>query len=75
MPLYMRKPSVVDAKQWRDLDKPPRGVRWTGAQHVVTTMQGRDVPVSIYEWIVAEADGLHFYPIADSEFARIYQPV
>jgi hypothetical protein len=40
----------------------------------VRTMQGREVPVSVGEWIIKEASGEGYYPIADEEFRRIYEP-
>lgn len=51
-----------------------QGSLWSSHQHVVT-MQGREVPVEPGEWIVKEPDGVHYYPIADDEFRRIYEPV
>jgi hypothetical protein len=81
MPIFKRKPTLVDAEQFLDPDNPPRGVEIThlddpsmNRRHHVTTMQGRQVDVSVGEWIVAEADGVHFYPIANAEFERIYEP-
>lgn len=82
MPLYRRKPTTVDAEQFTNARQPPRGVtvKWWDSSMMnwrafVVTMQGREVPVSIGEWIVAESDGQHFYPIDDFEFRRIYEPV
>ena len=78
MAIYMRKPTQVSAEQFTSEALPPRGIRTNApdvGQYVVVTMQGRLVPVSVGEWIVAESDGEHFYPIADSEFRRIYEPV
>jgi len=80
MALFKRKPTTVDAEQFEDYTRPCRGVRTnnetapTPTAYVVT-MQKRIVPVSVGEWIIAEADGEHFYPIADAEFKRIYEPV
>jgi hypothetical protein len=74
MPLYRRKPTIVDAEQFENPDKPPRGVLFNFPSHYVVTMQGRAITVSVGEWIVAEPDGEHFYPIADSQFREIYEP-
>lgn len=41
-------------------------------QHV-TTIQGQRVPVEPGEWIVQEADGVHYYPIADDVFRLKYE--
>lgn len=80
MPLYRRKPTTVDAVQFDDYVRPCRGVvidKDTAPTPTayVTTMQGQKVAVSVGEWIVREPDGLHYYPIADAEFRRIYEPV
>lgn len=79
MPLYRRKPTIVDAEQFIDPANPPRGVErhyMHGKYPVefVRTMQGREVPVSVGEWIIKEASGEGYYPIADEEFRRIYEP-
>jgi hypothetical protein len=77
MPLYRRKPTTVDAEQFTR-DHTPRGVQnekfidgETGP--FVVTMQKQRVPVSYGEWIVKEASGDGYYPIADEEFQRIYE--
>jgi len=79
MPTFRRKPTTVQAEQFTDKAKPPRGVFWIDQAGFggwyVTTMQERHVPVDVGEWIVAEADGRHYYTIADAEFHRIYEPV
>lgn len=73
MALYKRKPTTVDAEQFDNPDKPPRGVKFSDSLgHYVTTIQGRHVCVSIGEWIIREADGDHFYPIADETFSELY---
>lgn len=43
--------------------------------HVVKTMQGQEVRVKVGEWIVKETNGPGYYPIAESEFPRTYEPV
>lgn len=75
MPLYTRKCTVVDAEQFLDGDKPPRGVKFSDSLGTyVTTKQGRHVCVSLGEWIVKEHEMEdRFYPIADDEFQRIYE--
>lgn len=81
MSLYRRRPSApVDAEKFVDPRHPPRGVgiEWLHGVHPVahvTTLQGQRVPVGIGEWIIKEAAGPGYYPIADSEFERLYEPV
>jgi len=67
---------LAECKSWAN---PPRGVErhyMHGKYPVefVRTMQGREVPVSVGEWIIKEASGEGYYPIADEEFRRIYEP-
>ena len=81
MSLYNRRPSApVDAEKFVDAKYPPRGVEidWLHGIHptaYVTTLQGQRVPVGIGEWIIKEASGPGYYPMADSEFERLYEPV
>jgi hypothetical protein len=75
MPLYRRKPTTVDAEQFVDPHMPPRGALYNHPSFYVVTMQGRPVPVSIGEWIVAEPDGEHYYPIADVQSRALYERV
>ena len=80
MPLYRRKPTTVEAEQFTDYTRPCRGVLInndtapTPTAYVVT-MQGQSVPVKVGEWIAKEASGDGYYPIADAEFRRIYEPI
>jgi len=79
VPEFRRKPTTVQAEQFTDYTRPCAGVKIgqddrTSPHAYVITMQGRKVEVSIGEWIVAEPDGEHYYPIADAEFRRIYEP-
>ena len=75
MATYRRKPTTVDAEQFTDIENPPRGVELSSGMHVVTTLQGMKVGVRLGEWIVREpASPDRYYPIADAEFRRIYEP-
>lgn len=75
---YRRKPTTVEAIQWD-------GTAMLGVTRItdegksiaagyVTTIQGQDVLISVGEWIAKEADGIHYYPIADQVFRAIYEP-
>lgn len=78
MPMFRRKPTTVDAEQFMDIASPPRGVTFSrlSGMHEVVTLQGMKVGVRLGEWIVREAaNPERFYPIADDEFRRIYEPV
>jgi hypothetical protein len=76
---FRKRPVVIDAEQFTDPAHPPRGVyegtgRF-GMPFFVTTIQQQPVEVKVGEWIIAESDGVHYYPCADSEFQRLYEPV
>jgi hypothetical protein len=73
MPLFRRKPTTVEARQFTG--QPMSGVDFYDGIPRVTTMQHRKVQISIGEWVVTEPDGDHHYPIADEEFRRIYEEV
>lgn len=78
MPKFKRKPTFCNAEQFTDYTKPVKGVSIEDAapspRAFVITMQGQKVYVDVGEWIVAESSGDGFYPIADKEFKRIYEP-
>lgn len=74
MPIYRRKPTTVDAVQFTDIEKPPRGVQFINGRFAVTTLQGQVVGVKVGEWIVQErSNSQRFYPVADEEFRKIYE--
>lgn len=58
-------------------DAPPgfQNEAYLARLYFVTTMQGQKVTVKPGEWIVLESDRVHYYPIADAEFRRLYEPV
>lgn len=76
MAIYRRKPTTVDAEQFTDATNPPRGVSpHAYLDFSVTTLQGMNVGVRVGEWIVREpSNPERFYPIADAEFRKIYEP-
>lgn len=76
MPKFRNKPRIIDAEQFLDPEKPPRGVLESETYDVLTA-QGTLVHVEVGEWIVAE-DGVpgRFYPIIDAGGApKGYDPV
>lgn len=46
-----------------------------GPTAFVTTIQGRNVEISPGEWVIAEPDGVHFYPCKADVFEATYEPV
>lgn len=79
MPTFRRKPIVnqeIHATQWFSEMANVAGVKIDDdGNPYVTTIQGRKVEVSDGEWIVRESDGIHYYPIADAEFKKLYEEI
>lgn len=76
MPTFKRRPSFVDAVQYVDKASPPRGVRTTAAgTAVVDTSSITTARVYLTEWVCADPDGKHFYPMSDDLFKRLFEPV
>lgn len=67
---------VIEAEQFTSEDSLPPGVKFNDSLgHYVTTMQGRNVCVSVGEWIVKDgAEPGRYYPIDDAEFQDAYEP-
>lgn len=75
MGLYKKRPITVEAEQLIEGKTWPAGVDIDDAnQMYVTTIQGQKVAIRYGEWVIAEGDGLHFYPCADEVFRRTYEP-
>lgn len=76
MPKFRNKPRIIDAEQFLDPEKPPRGVIESPTGFDVMTAQGTLVCVGVGEWIVAEDAPGRFYPIIDAGGApKGYEPV
>lgn len=74
-PYRAKARKLIEAEQFLDEERLPPGVKRSDSLGTyVTTMQGRHVVVSLGEWIIRENDGVHYYPIDDEEFQRIYEP-
>ncbi len=77
---FQSKPRVIEAEQyWPDKKPWPKGVenhRPHGGYyaHVHTMHDNQVVLVRGGDWIVAEPDGVHFYPVQDDVFKANYEP-
>ena len=79
---FRSKPRVVEAEQfWPEVKPWPKGVDYDVCggvpchPHVHTMHGGQGVPVEAGDWIVAEPDGEHYYPVQADVFAATYEPV
>lgn len=82
MAKYRKKPIVVEAEQWF----PARGFSNPNAlcyklmcsneepcPHVHTIHKGQTVSLEIGDWVIAEPDGIHFYPCKPDIFTETYE--
>lgn len=76
MKFNRKKATPIDAEQFHHPATSPRGVRTEedGRAYVVT-MHEQKVYLENGDWIVAEPDGIHFYPIKDKIFQQLYESV
>lgn len=91
MAKFRKKPVVVDAEQFHDGEPckgvhggfpgerrviacyPEHSYELTGP--AVVTIHGQVTPVADGDWIIAEPDGLHFYPCKPDIFEATYEAV
>jgi len=76
MPMFRKKPETFEANQFTHSATAPVGVRCDedGRSYVVTAHKQR-VYLEPGDWIVAEKNGDGYYPIKDSIFKTICDPV
>lgn len=76
MPLFRKKPIIVEAEQFSHPVITPRGVqREEDGRAYVVTVHEQKVYVELGDWILPEPDGKHFYPVKPDIFADTYEPV
>lgn len=78
MAMYRKKQAaVIDAQRYLDPDNPVRGVQFDSQASglaYVETMHNQRVYVVVGDWIAAEPDGEHYYPIKHHVFQAAYEP-
>ena len=67
MPFYRSKPRVIEAEQFTDPEKPPRG----SAKGAGTLFYVGDTPIQIGDWVLYFA--AHEERMTDSEFRERYE--
>lgn len=78
MSKWVRRPEAYvvpfEANRYERATSLPPGVfRGPDGLPYVTTIQGRNVVVSVGEWVIQEPDGIHYYPCSDEIFRQRYQ--
>ncbi len=78
MTKYRKKPVVVEAEQWFVATP----TRHNGVQHesgaerfFVVTIHGQRAYLADGDWIIAEPDGIHFYPCKPDIFEATYEVI
>lgn len=77
MPKFRKKPVVIEAEQFLEGTQPTgvcRCIDHPVSPHVHTIHAGQICAVDYKDWIIAEADGIHFYPCKPDIFAATYEP-
>lgn len=82
MPLFRKKPVVIEAEQFREGQPIPKGVcfGWSckkpdpSAPHVHTIHNNQRVDLEFGDWIIPEPDGVHYYPCKPDVFEATYEP-
>ena len=83
MPKFRKKPVVVEAERYDPFARPlQKGVCvgkcppvFSTLPHLHTAHKNQQVILVGDEWIIAEPDGEHFYPVKPDIFAATYEPV
>ena len=83
MPLYRKKPIVIEAEQFCYPQYPQEGMPfglhgqvrydWWSQQFVINTLEG-EMKVSHGDWIIRGVNG-EYYPCKDNIFRKTYEPV
>ena len=72
---FKKKPVAIEAEQYL-LGRPlPPGVWIDMGQAYVTTIHGQKTLVALGDWIIAEPNGIHYYPCKPDIFEDRYEAV
>jgi len=84
---FRKKPVVVKAVQWdgpwilhpgigtENDGKMPNKAQGVEVRFYVTTIHGQRAYLASGDWIIAEPDGIHYYPCKPDIFEATYEPV
>jgi len=83
MPLYRKKPVVIEAEQYLEYGKLVKGMcnsqscytSGNTSPHVHTIHNGQIVNLEIGDYVIPEPDGEHYYPCKSDIFENTYEPV
>ncbi len=90
MPKFRKRPVIIDAEQYMGPSclhgndpepKVPPGVFFTrkdmstDRHPYVVTIHGQVTYIQPTDWVIAEPDGVHYYPCKANVFQASYEPV
>ena len=76
MAKYCKKPVIVEAEQFLKEESLPRGVQIEKGDYAsVITIHGQKTYLQYGDWVIAEPDGIHFYPCKPDIFEATYKLV
>lgn len=77
MPRFRKRPVIVTAWQYVGVESLGQPGVFVDEEdrHYVVTIHGQRAYLAIGDWVIAEPDGLHFYPCKPAIFAATYEPV
>ena len=74
MPKFRRKPTVAEAEQFLLGNPLPRGVQIEEGEYAsVITIHNQKTYLQYGDWVIAEPDGIHFYPCKPDIFEATYE--
>jgi len=75
MPMFRKKPIIVEANQFHHAATSPVGVRTReDGKAYVLTAHNQEVTLEPGDWVIAEPDGRGYYPCKDDIFKATYEP-
>ena len=83
MAKYRKKPVVIDAVQYLEYGKLVKGmcnsrscyISGNDKPHIHTIHADQIVRLEIGDWVIAEPDGVYYYPCKPDIFEATYEPV
>jgi hypothetical protein len=79
---FRKKPVIIEAEQFLEGQPIPKGVcaGWkcgddSGQLHLHTIHNNQRVDIVFGDWVIPEADGIHYYPCKPDVFEATYERV
>ncbi|KKM72918.1 hypothetical protein LCGC14_1415710 [marine sediment metagenome] len=73
MARYKKRPVIVEAEQFLEGQPLPRGVQLVDGYASIITIHNQKAYLQYGDWVIAEPDGIHFYPCKPDIFEQTYE--